>query len=75
LAEGIETAEQLATLRLLGCEFGQGYFFSPPIGPGSARNFIDRHWRFDAGVQLPPASFVDPAFTRRPGFADQRNYG
>ncbi len=30
-AEGIETAQQLAQLRSLGCEFGQGYFFSKPL--------------------------------------------
>ena len=30
-AEGIETAEQLAQLRELGCEYGQGYFFSPAL--------------------------------------------
>jgi diguanylate cyclase (GGDEF)-like protein/PAS domain S-box-containing protein len=31
LAEGIETAEQLEHLRQLGCDFGQGYFFSRPV--------------------------------------------
>ncbi|HLG01192.1 MAG TPA: bifunctional diguanylate cyclase/phosphodiesterase [Acidimicrobiia bacterium] len=30
LAEGIETAAQLAHLRSLGCELGQGFLFSPP---------------------------------------------
>jgi diguanylate cyclase (GGDEF)-like protein len=30
-AEGIETREQLDALRLLGCEYGQGYYFSKPI--------------------------------------------
>lgn len=30
-AEGVETAEQLAQLRELKCEFGQGYFFSHPL--------------------------------------------
>jgi EAL domain-containing protein (putative c-di-GMP-specific phosphodiesterase class I) len=32
-AEGIETAEQLARLRALECERGQGYYFSRPV-PG-----------------------------------------
>lgn len=27
--EGIETADQLETLQKLGCDLGQGYFFSP----------------------------------------------
>jgi EAL domain-containing protein (putative c-di-GMP-specific phosphodiesterase class I) len=29
--EGIETAEQLALVTELGCDFGQGFFFSRPI--------------------------------------------
>jgi diguanylate cyclase (GGDEF)-like protein len=31
VAEGIERAEQVEGLRFLGCGFGQGYFFSPPL--------------------------------------------
>jgi len=31
VAEGIETAEQLALLRELGCELGQGYHFAKPL--------------------------------------------
>jgi diguanylate cyclase (GGDEF)-like protein/PAS domain S-box-containing protein len=31
IAEGIEMAEQLAGLRELGCDYGQGYFFAPPL--------------------------------------------
>ena len=30
-AEGIETEEQLAILRSLSCDYGQGYFFSRPL--------------------------------------------
>ena len=30
IAEGIETAEQLAILCALGCDLGQGYFFARP---------------------------------------------
>ncbi|WP_299486529.1 GGDEF domain-containing response regulator [Acaryochloris sp. IP29b_bin.137] len=31
IAEGIETAEQLAAVKSLGCEYGQGYFFYHPL--------------------------------------------
>lgn len=31
IAEGIETSEQLATLRGLDCRYGQGFFFSRPL--------------------------------------------
>ncbi len=31
VAEGIETSQQLQWLKDLGCEFGQGYFFSKPL--------------------------------------------
>jgi diguanylate cyclase (GGDEF)-like protein len=31
IAEGIETEEQYQQLRLLGCEYGQGYLFSQPV--------------------------------------------
>ncbi|HEX3466805.1 MAG TPA: EAL domain-containing protein [Candidatus Elarobacter sp.] len=33
VAEGIETAEQLATLIALKSDFGQGYLFSKPVSP------------------------------------------
>ncbi len=36
VAEGIETAEHLAHLRRLGCEYGQGYFFSKPVDSHTA---------------------------------------
>ncbi len=31
VAEGIETREQLQTLKALGCDLGQGYLFSRPV--------------------------------------------
>jgi diguanylate cyclase (GGDEF)-like protein len=33
VAEGVTTPEQLAELRRLDCEFGQGYLFSQPLDP------------------------------------------
>ena len=40
VAEGIETAEQLTTLRQLGCRTGQGYLFSRPIDADAAERFL-----------------------------------
>jgi diguanylate cyclase (GGDEF)-like protein/PAS domain S-box-containing protein len=40
IAEGVETKEQLAALRKLGCENGQGYLFSKPVGAKAAENLI-----------------------------------
>ncbi len=34
--EGIETAEQLAQLRALGCDSGQGYYFAKPLPSDAA---------------------------------------
>jgi EAL domain-containing protein (putative c-di-GMP-specific phosphodiesterase class I) len=31
IAEGVETPAQVCSLRDLGCEFGQGYVWSPPV--------------------------------------------
>jgi len=40
IAEGIETARQLERLQELGCEFGQGYYFSQPMEPKAALQFM-----------------------------------
>jgi EAL domain-containing protein (putative c-di-GMP-specific phosphodiesterase class I) len=41
LAEGIETPEQLLRLQQLGCEMGQGFYFSPPVDPEHIRTVLD----------------------------------
>lgn len=41
IAEGIETESQLTQLRWLGCELGQGYYFSPPIAPSKLIEFLE----------------------------------
>jgi EAL domain-containing protein (putative c-di-GMP-specific phosphodiesterase class I) len=43
VAEGVETELQLTQLRWLGCEMGQGYYFSPPIAPQQLIDFLETH--------------------------------
>ena len=40
IAEGVETAEQLAALREMGCDMVQGYYFSPPRPAAEFENHI-----------------------------------
>ena len=40
IAEGIETTSQLAQLKLLKCEYGQGFFFAKPLNKEQAEALI-----------------------------------
>ena len=40
IAEGVETPHQLDYLKTLKCQFGQGYFFSPPRDSEQATQFL-----------------------------------
>ena len=53
VAEGIETAEQLALLQAMGCPLGQGYLFSRAVPIGEAEALLEqarweRSWSQDA---------------------------
>jgi EAL domain-containing protein (putative c-di-GMP-specific phosphodiesterase class I) len=41
VAEGIESEEQLETLRRLGCTLGQGYLFSRPVDAAGASALLE----------------------------------
>ena len=41
VAEGVETASQLAALRELGCTFGQGYHFAKPLDAGGIEELLE----------------------------------
>jgi diguanylate cyclase (GGDEF)-like protein/PAS domain S-box-containing protein len=40
IAEGVETHQQVAILKQLGCEYAQGYFFSRPVTAIAAKEMI-----------------------------------
>ena len=42
IAEGVETAAQLAQLQELGAEYGQGYLFAQPLPPEAAEHLLGR---------------------------------
>jgi diguanylate cyclase (GGDEF)-like protein len=43
VAEGIETPEQAGWFRSLGCQLGQGYFFSHPLTAAAAGAYLAEH--------------------------------
>jgi EAL domain-containing protein (putative c-di-GMP-specific phosphodiesterase class I) len=40
IAEGVETVEQLAALKKLQCQYGQGYYFSRPVSAKDAEALL-----------------------------------
>ncbi len=57
VAEGIETIHQLHQLRILGCEYGQGYLFSRPVPVDEAERLIADSSRFEKIVSY---QFIPP---------------
>ncbi len=48
IAEGIETEEQYQQLKMLGCEYGQGYLFSRPVNNDGVEHLLAQDARRDA---------------------------
>ncbi|HUZ56176.1 MAG TPA: EAL domain-containing protein [Streptosporangiaceae bacterium] len=57
LAEGVETKEQVAGLKMLGCQVAQGYYFSQPLRAAEFDDLLTRHFApaAEAAGALPPA--------------------
>ncbi len=54
IAEGIETDEQYQQLKMLGCEYGQGFLFSRPVNHDGVQHLLTQDARRDVepGVNL-----------------------
>jgi diguanylate cyclase (GGDEF)-like protein len=52
IAEGIETEEQFQQLKILGCEYGQGYLFSRPVGNEGVEHLLAQDSRRDTESDL-----------------------
>jgi diguanylate cyclase (GGDEF)-like protein len=52
-AEGVETSQQLSQLQVLGCDLGQGYYFSASTAAQAAETFIRQQpWVAACGLAL-----------------------
>jgi diguanylate cyclase (GGDEF)-like protein len=56
VAEGIESASQLALLRAMGCPQGQGYHLAPPLSPDDVPALLAQ-----TGLAQPPSPAAMPA--------------
>lgn len=53
IAEGIESIHQLHQLRILGCEYGQGYLFSRPVPKDEAVKLLKNSSQWEAIMPHP----------------------
>ncbi|HTT28644.1 MAG TPA: EAL domain-containing protein [Solirubrobacteraceae bacterium] len=56
VAEGIEYPEQSVTLRELGCDTGQGFYFARPMVPEHLISFLEEHAGTGDGTALAASS-------------------
>jgi len=53
VAEGVETKDQVAGLKMLGCQVGQGFYFSRPLRAEKFDELLTRHFTRTAGPTGP----------------------
>ena len=52
VAEGVENEADAQFLTRIGCEFGQGYYFSPALDGTAVLDYIARHYNTAAAPEL-----------------------
>jgi EAL domain-containing protein (putative c-di-GMP-specific phosphodiesterase class I) len=52
VAEGVESEADAQFLAKIGCEYGQGYYFSPALDGTAALDYIARHYNTAAAPEL-----------------------
>jgi len=52
IAEGIETEEQYQQLKMLGCEYGQGYLFSCPVDSREVPRLLSQDANRDSKLDI-----------------------
>ncbi|MEN3325827.1 MAG: hypothetical protein V7638_634, partial [Acidobacteriota bacterium] len=52
IAEGIETEEQHQQLKMLGCEYGQGFLFSRPVDNSAVHHLLTQDSQRDLEPDL-----------------------
>ena len=58
VAKGVETAEQMTTLKAMGCSLAQGFFIGRPLPPEAVEGFLREHG--------PVPAVADPAWSGTP---------
>jgi len=71
VAEGVEAANHVAMLKILKCEFAQGYFYSKPIDPERAEALIARASQAQFAMSAPEAT-NENAVATIPGASEAR---
>ena len=58
IAEGVETAEQVSSLKAMGCDYIQGYYFSRPVPAADFEKFITAEAGRQAAVKTEKGELV-----------------
>jgi len=66
IAEGIETEDEVIHLKRLGCERGQGYWFSPPMKQEKLEEHLQNGNQWLVHPQHNDPSVSLPAITTQP---------